>query len=40
MLLDSRANWAEPQVEPGDKTFDGYPDESLAEWHERTGMTK
>ncbi|WP_425046423.1 GFA family protein [Primorskyibacter sp. S87] len=39
MMLDSRANWAEPQIHSGDKNFDAYPDESLAEWHDRNGMT-
>lgn len=39
MMLASRANWAEPCLGPGDRTFDEYPDESLAEWHERMGMT-
>lgn len=38
MMLGSRANWAEPQLQPGDKQFDDYPDESLAQWHERHGM--
>ncbi|WP_299818192.1 GFA family protein [uncultured Jannaschia sp.] len=40
MLLDSRANWAEPQVAPGDRTFEGYSEESLAAWHERTGLAR
>jgi hypothetical protein len=39
LLLDSKANWVEVEAGPGDKTFDGYPDESIAEWHERTGNT-
>lgn len=37
MMLGSRAGWALPQVEPGDRTSDGYPAESIAEWHDRTG---
>jgi hypothetical protein len=40
MMLGSRANWAEPCLRDGDRTFEGYPDESLADWHERTGMTR
>lgn len=40
LMLGSRANWAEPQVGPNDKTFDEYPGESIAEWHERTGMSQ
>jgi hypothetical protein len=39
LLIDSRANWVEVQAMPGDKTFSGYPDESIAHWHERTGNT-
>ncbi|MEW6704956.1 MAG: GFA family protein [Pseudomonadota bacterium] len=38
MMLGSRANWAEPELRPGDRQFDEYPDESLAEWHERHGL--
>lgn len=40
LMLGSRANWVEPAMGPKDKTFDEYPDESLADWHERTGMTR
>ncbi|WP_119154913.1 GFA family protein [Caldimonas tepidiphila] len=39
MMLGSRANWVEPDLWPGDKCFDAYPDESLAEWHERMHMS-
>jgi hypothetical protein len=28
------------QLGPNDKQFDGYPDESIAAWHERTGLTR
>ena len=35
LMLGSRAPWAVPQVEANDKTFDEYPDESLADWHQR-----
>jgi hypothetical protein len=37
LLLSCKANWVEPQLGPNDKTFPHYPDESIAEWHERTG---
>ena len=40
LMLGSRAGWAVPDVGPQDKTFDAYPDESLAAWHERMGMTR
>ncbi len=39
LMLGSRANWAEPCLGPKDRTFDGYPDESLADWHARMGMS-
>lgn len=38
MMLGSKANWVDPESRPGDKCFDAYPDESLAEWHERHGL--
>lgn len=38
MMLGSKADWVEPEVRPGDKCFEAYPDESLAEWHERHGL--
>lgn len=37
VLLDSRADWVEVEAGPRDKTFEHYPDESIAAWHERTG---
>ena len=35
IMLGSKANWVEPDVRAGDKRFDEYPDESLAQWTER-----
>ncbi|MCP1199412.1 GFA family protein [Notoacmeibacter sp. MSK16QG-6] len=35
LMLNYKANWAEVHDGPGDRHFDEYPDESLAEWHER-----
>lgn len=40
LMLGSKANWVEPCVGDRDKTFDGYPDESIAAWHERLGMER
>ena len=37
VLLDSKANWVKVDAGPDDRLHDGYPDESIAEWHERTG---
>ena len=38
LMLASKAPWVEPCVGPDDKTFDRYPDESLAAWHQRLGL--
>ena len=38
LMLAHRAGWVEPCVREGDKQFDGYPDESIAEWHQRLGL--
>lgn len=35
LMLRYKANWAEVREGPGDKHFDAYPDESLADWHKR-----
>ncbi|MBT8460421.1 MAG: GFA family protein [Boseongicola sp.] len=39
LMIGSKANWVEPCLGENDQEFEGYPKESLAEWHERTGMT-
>lgn len=38
MMLGSNASWVEVDAEPGDRRFDAYPEESLAQWHERLGL--
>ncbi len=38
MMLDSRASWVVPRTDPQDRCFEDYPDESLAEWHQRLGL--
>ncbi len=38
MMLGSKAAWVQPNVRSGDRCFDGYPDESLAQWHARHGL--
>ncbi len=40
MMVASRASWVEVDANPEDRVFDEYPDESVAEWHERHGLTK
>ena len=38
MLLDSKANWVPVPDGPHDIHRDGYPDESLEDWHRRLGL--
>ncbi len=40
MMTGARAGWAAPDIAQGDAVFDAYPEESLAAWHERMGMTR
>ena len=35
MMLGSKPDWVDAHVRPADETFDDYPEESLAQWHER-----
>jgi hypothetical protein len=39
LLLDSKAGWVELDKRRGDKSFQHYPQESIAQWHERLGLT-
>mmetsp|Transcript_39544 Transcript_39544/g.87975 ORF Transcript_39544/g.87975 Transcript_39544/m.87975 type:complete len:157 (+) Transcript_39544:381-851(+) len=38
IFLASKPAWVEAHVKEGDLCFDGYPKESLAEWHRRHGL--
>jgi hypothetical protein len=38
MMLASKASWVPLETGPGDRRFDAYPDESLAQWHDRHGL--
>ncbi|MEO6960055.1 MAG: GFA family protein, partial [Burkholderiaceae bacterium] len=38
LMLKFKASWVEIDVNPGDKLFDIYPEESIARWHERLGL--
>ena len=38
LMLASRADWVEPMAAAADRQHDEYPDESLAEWHQRHGL--
>ena len=38
LMLDSKPAWVPVHKGDRDKEFGGYPDESLAEWHQRLGL--
>jgi hypothetical protein len=40
ILLDSRASWVEVAAWESDQRFEGYPQESIADWHERLGLVR
>ncbi|MCP4646560.1 MAG: GFA family protein, partial [bacterium] len=40
LLLSSKAGWVEVSKGPEDKQFEHYPDESIAQWHQRLGLEK
>jgi hypothetical protein len=40
ILLASKASWVPLEAGPDDQEFDGYPDESIAGWHERLGLAR
>ncbi len=40
MMLGSKPDWVEANIGDDDREFDEYPDESLAEWHQRHGLAR
>ena len=36
-MLKYKPSWVEPEIRKGDKAFDLYPEESIADWHKRAG---
>ncbi|CCQ73605.1 Conserved protein of unknown function. Putative glutathione-dependent formaldehyde-activating, GFA [Magnetospira sp. QH-2] len=38
LMLGSKADWVPVHAGPRDKTFEEYPDESIAAWHQRLGV--
>jgi hypothetical protein len=38
LMLDSKASWVVVRADPQDKQFAEYPEESIADWHERLGL--
>ena len=39
LMLGDKPAWVRVDAQPDDRHFDGYPEESLAEWHERLGLS-
>ena len=40
LMLGSKAPWVPLEPGPDDRCFDGYPEESIAEWHRRLGLER
>jgi len=38
IMLDSMVNWARTGLAEPERAFDDYPDEALADWHQRHGL--
>lgn len=38
LMLAYKSSWVKTDISDSDKSFDEYPDESIAEWHERLGL--
>jgi hypothetical protein len=38
LLLRYRANWVTPDTGPDDLMFDGYPEQSIEDWHKTRGL--
>ena len=38
LMLDSKASWVPVHVGEQDLEFGGYPEESIAQWHQRLGL--
>lgn len=40
LMLDSKASWVQLELKPLDKCFSEYPDESIAQWHQRLMLSE
>ena len=40
LLLNSKAPWVEVAAGPNDQQFEEFPEESIADWHERLKLTR
>jgi hypothetical protein len=39
LMLDFAPDWVQPDIRDTDDSFCGYPAESIADWHDRRGLT-
>ncbi len=40
LMLQYKASWVEPHIGDHDRKFEEYPDESIADWHQRLNLEK
>ena len=40
VMLGSKASWVKVQTQPADRQCDAWPEESIAQWHERLGLSR
>lgn len=40
LMLDSRPDWVDVSTGPSDRRHSQYPEESIAQWHERLNLSK
>jgi len=38
IMLQFKPGWVVPQIGPNDRSFDGFPEESIADWHRARGL--
>jgi hypothetical protein len=38
IMLKYKASWVEPDIRPGDVSFELYPEDSIADWHKKHGL--
>ncbi|MBS3647497.1 GFA family protein [Pseudaminobacter sp. 19-2017] len=38
IMLKYKPNWVEPDIRPGDVSFELYPEDSIADWHKKHGL--
>lgn len=38
LMLGSKAPWVQADIRPGDLSFDGYPTQSIEDWHRTRGL--